>query len=239
MGIHIARATLLVSLIACSSTSSTNVATSQFKPFFEVDVDTTGKGSTYVGVIFDQPGSLTQVRLEGGDTVTFKTDKDPSLPLGYDSGLQVYNNTIQAVTDRSFVTIVLTRASGTSAPNSTVQLPAALALTAPAANANVPYGGGTGKLALTWSNAISGATVDFSTSPCGGAAFSSKTNSGPDNGTFTLATSDLLVGAPAASGSCVSIRMTRHVNGTLDPAYAPSGTFTARREDYVQVTVMP
>lgn len=233
------RFALALSIVACSSTSSTGVPTNHFKPFFDVDVDTVGKGSTYVGVIFDQPGTLTQVRLEGGDSVTFKTDKDPSLPLGYDSGLQVYNNTIKDVTDRTFVTIMLTRSSGTSAPSSTVQLPAALALTAPMPSAQVTYGAGSGKLVVTWTNIIAGATVDFSPSPCGGAAVSTKPLSGPDNGSFTLGASDLLVSAPPAAGSCVSIRMTRHVNGTIDPAYSQDGTFTARREDYVQVNVVP
>jgi hypothetical protein len=226
--------------IACSSTSSSSLATNQITPSFSVKVDTDpANPQTFISAVLKQTGTTTDVQLAAGDALTASTDKDASLTLAYDGTLHVYSTTLTKVSDRTTLTFALTRASGTSAPSSTVQLPAPMALTAPAANAQVTYSGGTGMLTLTWSNAISGATMYFFPNPCNGVMASSSVITGPDNGTFTIATSNLVVSAPSAAGECVQIRMERDVTGTVDPAFGAGGTLKVTHYDYVTINVVP
>jgi hypothetical protein len=227
--------------LGCATKSSSSLGTDQIAPVFDVKVDTVANGAnTFISAVLNQPGgTLSRVKLADGDALSARTDKDANLAFTYSDSLQIYSLSLDKVTDRASVTISLARASGAAAPSSTVQLPAAVALTEPAAKAQVPYGGGTGMLSIAWSNAVSGATVTFFTSPCGGGGASTKDLHATDTGTFSIATADLLVGAPPAAGQCVTIKIVRSVTGTVDPAFAPNSTFTASRADYVDVTVMP
>ena len=225
----------------CATKSSSSLGTDQVAPVFEVRVDTVASGpSTFISAVMNQSGgALSRVKLADGDVLSAHTDKDASLAFSYSDSLQVYSVTLDKVTDRTSVTISLARASGTAAPGSTVQLPAALALRTPTAKAQVSYGGGAGALPVAWSDALGGATVTFFTSPCNGGALSTKDLHAADTGSYSIGAADLLTGPPPAAGQCVTIKIVRSVAGTVDPAFAPKSTFTASRADYVDVTVVP
>jgi hypothetical protein len=85
-----------------------------------------------------------------------------------------------------------------------------------------------------------GANVTLGAFPCGGASVGTANKMGPDNGSFMLKTSDIIVGAPQAGGSCITICLKRAVTGTVDPALDVGDShFDITRSDYVSVNVMP
>ena len=228
-------------LIACSSEDSSGLATNQLRADYSVTVDTFGKGSFRAEANFEKEGdTFTSVRLDGTDTITVTTDKDPSLALAYDSTAQLYSTSLDGGGDRTTASFVLARAQGTS--TSKIPLPSVLTLTTPAPMASVPYGDGTGNVDFTWSNSLSGAKVTVQGFPsCDDNAISLTTSSanGPDTGTISVPMSTLLVGAPTAGGQCITVRLTRQVTGTPDSQIAGDSSIDAERMDYVKIVIMP
>ncbi len=228
-----------LSLVACATTNSATLATSQIQPKLAVQVNAApAGGDTFISAILEQPGSLSRVQLAPGDVLAAKTDKDEKLALDYDSVLQIYSVRLAKVVDRASVGILLTRASGATAHGSSIQLPPAIALTSPAPNAEVSYKRGAGALEIAWSNPTHGGTVHFFPYPCGSAAISTKVIQTPDHGSFSLPARELVMAAPATH-ECVTIRIERDVAGTVDTAFAPTSAFTGLRYDYVNVNVVP
>ncbi|MEO7109174.1 MAG: hypothetical protein ABI183_01945 [Polyangiaceae bacterium] len=226
-------------LFACSTDSSSGRPTNQIQPNFSVTVDTASPGSTYIGAILGEPGDgdFDNVQLSGGDTLIAKTDKDASIALPYDSTLQAYSTTLEKVIDRKTVTFVLTRANGGSAPNSTVTLPDAVAVTSPAANAKVSAA--SGNVQIAWSNPLATGKMQYVAYPCGSAATTTNTESSSDTGSFSFPVSSIISGAPTAAGQCITIQINRQVPGTFDPAFDQGGTFSADRFDYVNFLLTP
>ena len=224
----------------CATASSAGMPTNKIKPAFEVKVDAMPSApGTFVSAVLNQDGSLSRVLLAPGDTLAASSDKDAQIALAYDGTLQIFTATLDKVTDRATLSFALSRAAGGQGGTATVQLPAPLALTAPTPNQQVSYAGGAGKAQLTWSNPIGDGKVHVFPFPCGSAAVSTRVHEGADSGSFAIATKDLVIGAPPASGQCVTIRIQRDVPGTVDPAFAPGSKLTATRYDYVNVSVVP
>ena len=231
-------AVVSLSLLGCSTDSSSGRPTSQIQPFFDVQVDSANGGSTYLSAIMGEPdGSLTNVQLDSGDVISAKSDKDATIALPYDSSLQIYSTTIKNVTDRKTVTFVLTRSNGGGAPSSTVSIPDPITLTAPGANAKISAA--TGNVAVAWSNTNAAATAHFFAYPCGSAAGTTDDQSADDTGTFSFPVSSIVSAAPTAAGQCITLRIEREVPGTFDPAFDQGGTFGAERYDYVNFMLTP
>jgi hypothetical protein len=228
-----------LTLLACATTDSSTLATTQIQPRFTTKVEASpNRPTTFVSAILGQPGTMSNVRLAPGDVLTAKTDKDPQLGFAYNEILQVYSFTLENIVDRTQVTISLTRANGTSAPLSTIQIPAALALKAPTAGRRVEYKGGAGSVEVSWSNPTNAGNVHFFAYPCGGVAGTTTDLQGPDSGTFTLQARSLAVAAPTKE-ECVTVSMQRRATGTVDPAFAAGSKFEGYRNDFVNVTLVP
>jgi hypothetical protein len=224
--------------LGCATTNSATLATNQIKPLVTLHA-TTAQSTAQINITLAQTGSWSHVQLAPGDTLTATAKDGQAVPFSYDGTLQLYTAHVVDAADGSPVTIAFTRATGTPAPGTTVAAPPPIALTAPAAGAQVAYGGGSATLSMAWSNPVAGATVHFFPSPCNGVAGSTQDMNAGDNGAFALAVRNLLVGAPPAGGQCVHIAIGRDAQGTLDPAFAPGGTINASREDGVDVNVTP
>jgi hypothetical protein len=227
-----------LSLSACSTDSSSGRATNQIQPDFDVSVDTANGGSTYMSAIMGESGgSLSNVQLDSGDVISAKSDTNPSIALPYDSTLQIYSTTLEKVDNFKTVTFVFTRASGTGAPNSTVTLPDAIALTSPAPNAQVSAA--SGNVPIAWSNASANGHMHYFAYPCGSAAGTTDDQDSDDTGSFSFPVSAIVGAAPTAAGQCITLRIERVVPGTFDPAFDQGGTFSAERFDYVNFLLTP
>jgi hypothetical protein len=228
-----------LALLACATTDSATLTTTQIQPRFTTKVEASpNRSTTFVSAILGQPGTMANVRLAPSDVLTAKTDKDPQLAFVYDAILQVYSFTLENAADRTQVTISLTRANGTSAPLSTIQIPAALALKAPTPGQRVEFKGGAGSVEISWSNPTNAGNVHFFAYPCGGIAGTTTDLQGPDSGTFILQARNLAVAAPPRE-QCVTVSMQRRATGTVDPAFAAGSTFEGYRNDFVNVTLVP
>jgi hypothetical protein len=221
--------------LACDPKSSSELQTKDIKATIEVRVDADPTGP-HTEMITFLARDLEDVVLAPGDVLEGRTDKDPAQPFAKND-LNFYKLVLPQATSGTEAFVTLTRKQGTSAPASTVKIAPAVALTAPAAGSQWSYA--TGKLRLEWSNPVPGANVSVFPSPCGGAAASTQVRTVDDKGSYELAASEVLVGMPAPQGSCVRLRISRGLAGTIDPAFAPKSRIDSFRRDYVDVTVVP
>lgn len=226
-------AALPLLLLACGTDSSQDQPTDQIVPSFSVDVDTQNGGSTYISAILGEPDSLTDVELKGGDELVVSSDTTARIALSYDSSLQVYSTTLKGVDDFKTVNFDLNRTNGANAPSSSVTLPGSIAVTAPAANAQVSAASGT--VHVTWSNADTNVRgVHFFAYPCGSVS-TSNDDQGVDGdpGSFDLPVSSIVGEAPTAAGQCITLTIRRDVAGTFDPAYSTDDkrSFVATKTD--------
>ena len=132
---------LLSQLIACSETDSTDVRTSGIRA--EIDVVAQGDGETTVTANLEVGSGgffSTDLELAGGDTLT-ATAFDLTQPLSKVSELFTffYRTTFSQDTDGSEFTVSLDRPNDTSAPDSSVTLPAGFSLQMPAANVEINH----------------------------------------------------------------------------------------------------
>jgi hypothetical protein len=224
-----------VILAACSSESSSTVSTKSIHANFTADADES-TNKTHFTAKFDE--DFTDVVLSNGDKAQLTTDKDPT-PIDLPRGdLKFYETDIQAI-DRNTATFLFIRTSGTSAKNNTVTIPAPMVITAPAANSSVAYGGGTGKLTLSWSNPASNqGKVHIAPHDCNAAISASTGFDVDDNGSADLTTSQITVAAPTGP-QCVKLFLMRQATGTEDPAFDTGGYATSSRNQIFQVNVTP
>lgn len=232
-----------LAMTACSKADSSGLSTNQIQADYHFDVDTFGgKASVHAQADLYKDGDLTtHIHLDGADTVSIATDNDPPLQLSYDSSLVVYSADFDGASDRKSLSFILDRGSN-GRSTTTVALPGAVALTAPLPMATVPYAGGTGTVDFTWTNAIAGATAEVTAFPsCDPNALQASTASTQDSDTGTLSVpmSTLIVGAPAAGGQCILVRITRVIHTNADAQLHSDSFVEATREDYVELTIMP
>jgi hypothetical protein len=227
--------------VGCSSTSSAGLATSSIQSHFHVDLTMDPKfPDMSITADLYEGSSLTSVQLAAGDTLTVTSDKDPNIPLQWDSTIKLYSADLKNQgSDWTKVTFALTRANGAPAPSSTISLPLAIALTSTTPKPTASYAGGSGSLALAWSNTLPGATVVYFNQPCGSTSVGITSATKPDDGTLAVPVSELVSSVPPADGTCVTMIVRRVVKGTTDPAYAGGSDFDGYRDDYFDVTIMP
>jgi hypothetical protein len=233
--------------LGCSASSSSDRATNQIRPHFEIIIDsyTDGNQDTFVSASFDDPSAPEGVRpidLSSGDVLTAKTDQDPSLTFDYDDTLHVYSVDIANAANRKTVTYSLARTKGTSAPSSTLQLLDAVAVTAPLAQAQVSRASGT--VDVAWSNAVPGATMSYFAKPCG--SFSGQASAGdsgrtPDTGSYSLPISAIQNVDASSPSQCIALLISRRFESdeSVDPAFASGGQFFVTRTDEVDFTLVP
>jgi hypothetical protein len=238
---HLFFPTLLLTLpIACSSTSSNGIPTSQISAYYTFDVSDAPQSATNAGAVLSQGKSVdSNIQIATGDTLTWKTDTDPAVSLDWDNFAKDYGSNTKTTAGGTTVTISLTRTDGTSAPNSTAPIPAAIAFTAPMPMANVSYAGGSGSVTVSWSNHI-GAQVRPFVYPCGSAAAGTGDAYVADSGSLVINASELTSTAPPASGQCVTIQIDRQITGTVDPAMdVADSSFLSTRHSFINVNVVP
>ena len=227
-------------ITACSEESSSKFATDKIEANMYVDVYVdTGPTKARTEIRVKLADGLTDITLADGDKLTAKTGKDPNLVLTNSGSFNYYKAELPDADRGEDFAISFTRTSGTSAPSSTIKIPAKIAVTSPA---TVSYA--TGKVDLEWSNKADGATVSFYTRTCGSASGSigGTRPSGPDSGKFSLTMAQLGLSAPPpAAGTCISLDIERKVtNGVIDPAFKKDGSkFEGQRTDRFDVTVTP
>ncbi|MFO0665399.1 MAG: hypothetical protein U0174_15700 [Polyangiaceae bacterium] len=233
---------LLGFVIACSTVSSDRVATNQISASVDVDVYTqvpgltTGEGAgTKVEVkLNSDEGNVT---LAAGDTLSGKSDKGADLSFKPEEFLGTHSYVARFPgLDSKTVSVSFKRANGTSAPSSTVMLPAALSLTTPLPN-TMTY---SASLKVAWTNKLAGAKMTYRTFPCGGVGtteFDSDEMSDEGEREFTGA--DLAGKTPPASPMCLKLELKRKiVEGNVDPAFK-KGSVSATRHDIYDITVTP
>jgi hypothetical protein len=230
-------AILLLVLPGCTTTSSDDVATNEIDAHFFATVDThPGEQQSSASAALKN-GLLNFVVLASGDELTAKFDQDAALGMTI-NGDNSYEVHLPNVTNKSELTIALTRSAATSAPSSHVTLPTAMNVTSPVAPVTVSYA--TGSIDFAWSNVIAGAQVRFLAEACGDIVYSTDVPWGADTGAHTVSGSALSVQPPAAGGDCVTIVMARRVTGAVDPAFkADESSIEANHYDYLDVTLTP
>jgi hypothetical protein len=221
--------------LGCSTTDSTDVATSDIEATMSVDqfVD-----SIDITVWLDEGEGFdaSDVVLAGGDTLSARSERGP-LPA---FELNELDDSIQSIrVDDVFdeVTIVFDRPSQTPAPASIGDIPDEAAIEAPAQ----PYSFADGQAELTWSNPLADGQVTYFAKSCGATQIAFK-DSGyrvSDTGSLTIPMDELVDAEPGAAGECVTITLVRLTHGVVDPALAPTSTFSVRKDQEVDITVMP
>ncbi len=228
-----------VVVCGCSKESSSKYSTDQIQARMHVDVYVdTGPTKARTKILVSLQDGFTDITLGDGDTLTAKTSKDPSIVLAKDS-VNFYEAELPDADRGEDFTISFTRTNGTSAPNSTIKIPAPIVMTSPATASFAA-----GKVDLEWSNKTDGATVSFYTRTCGSASGSigGTRPNGKDEGKFTLTMAEMGLNAPPpAAGTCISVDIERKVtNGVIDPAFKQDGSvFDGSRTDRFDVTVTP
>jgi hypothetical protein len=213
---------LPVALAACTTTSSSDLATADILPSFTVTVDDNGvltANATFQAE--PEEGALaTYVDLADGDVLTLHLG-DVAVPFAEVTATNTATGNETFATyaaagawtgGEGEVTIGLDRADGDPAPTSTVPIPADFALaslpdTFPVAN----------DLAVTWSP-TGGDPVDAEAS--GDCISGFDDTDMEDAGTWTLPAAHLDVDEVCD----ITVRIVRHRDGTLDPAFNPGGS---------------
>lgn len=256
---------LLSQLTACSETDSTDVGTSGVRA--EIDVVAQGDGETTVTAKLNVgSGGLfsTDLELAGGDTLT-ATAFDLTQPLSKVSGLFTffYRTTFSQDTDGSEFTVSLDRPNDTSAPDSSVILPAGFGLQMPVADPIQVVNVGE-DLEITWQPSGLSATmdVDFETTCSADRRVVVVDEQGNDTiETSTVQVTNFTSATPTDTGSytidsmsivpdlmanevlqtenpcAVSIKVSRINTGRLDPNYGASGYIRAHQRRNVAVTL--
>jgi hypothetical protein len=130
--------------------------------------------------------------------------------------------------------IALQRTSDTSAPSSTVTLPAPFSFVAPAASTQVPRSGS--GLRVTWQLASSGDGMRISAS--GSCIESVSEVTIADSGAHDFAA--FRARQDENNTTCpVTITLERRREGTVDPAYGKGGAFVAKVSRKLTVSSMP
>ncbi len=225
-------------LTACTEDSS-GIATREFDIEFEVLVDDAPTpGTTFKAYVTK---GLTDVELAGGDEIHVVTDKGDDVVMSGEGHLAgFYEAQLPKVNDRTVFTFELRRPGGDSALGTKVTIAEPLRV-------DMPLTGRTYRadenIELTWTNpAVDDTTLYVYAEPCSGVSIdTSEPAAIADNGALSLRAGDLLIGAPAAGGSCVEVTIERsgYVEGVIDPGLAPESEIGAHRYLTYQITIMP
>lgn len=228
---------LLLSLAGCSceSVSSKDVKTSGL--FADLEATASGDGKTAVKATLRMGrASLTFLELSDGDELTASAGGAPiTLARRRLLGSTWYEGELPTDAAGTVVRVAFTRAAETSAPDSSVALPAAFSLTGPTANQNVSRGAG--PLAVTWQGAGQADELRLGATGSCIDTVSEAALSG-DTGSHQLAA--FVPRKDQEANSCtVTLTLRRVRKGTVDPAFGLGGEFTASVVRKVSVTSTP
>jgi hypothetical protein len=197
---------------------STDIRTSGIYP--DVDVVADGSGSTEVRVRLKVggPASNTFLDLVGDDHLRVTAGGVTKEMDGSGVG---YRATFPTEAAGAFVIAFMRGAADTSAPNTTVNLPAPFTLTLPARELSRA----TDDLTFTWAPTSGTGDMDESVA---GSCVDLILETIPDDGTATISR-DQLHTSPGGSGdSCtVTVSLARTQSGQPDPAFTEGGSVTA------------
>jgi hypothetical protein len=218
----------------CETVDSSSVKTSGLYADLEAEAAGDGRTKLKASLKLGQ-GSLTFLELAEGDTLIASsggTDRTMSRTSLFGATWYVADFTADAA-DTAF-SIALQRTSDTSAPSSTVTLPAPFSFVAPAASTQVPRSGS--GLRVTWQLASSGDGMRISAS--GSCIESVSEVTIADSGAHDFAA--FRARQDENNTTCpVTITLERRREGTVDPAYGKGGAFVAKVSRKLTVSSMP
>jgi len=197
---------------------STDIRTSGIYP--DVDVVADGSGSTHVKVRLKVggPASNTFLDLVGDDHLQVTAGGVTKQMDG--SGVS-YTATFPTEAAGPFVIAFMRGAADTSAPSTTVNLPAPFALTLPARELSRA----TDDLTFTWAPTSGTGDIDESID---GSCVDLILETIPDDGTATISRDQLHTRSGGSGDSCtVTVSLARTQSGQPDPAFTEGGSVTA------------
>lgn len=208
-------------LCACTPASSTDIRTSGL--YASITGTGDGSGQTTVTTTL-QVGQLstTFIDIASGDALTATSGTDTTALKKFELlGLISYSGVLPGDDENKSVTVAFTRGAGdTSAPNSSLALPAKFQLTAPVANA--AFARGKDAIEVKWGNS---GKSDPMAVQLKGSCIQTVTQAASDTGSVVIAAADLKASKDAEAQTCdVTIDITRTHTGTLDPAYGKGGS---------------
>jgi hypothetical protein len=256
--IAIVTATIAIAMAACSSTSSTGLATNDISADLYVSIsdndpnmlkgvsdagapdapDTGHTSDNFISATLYKDGNLLDaVNLGDGDNLFVTTNLAAMAPMprGLPGFYEPADMDLQHVT---FAEFILQRKSGAAAPSSKVTVPPAMMLTSP--KQDDMLSASSGKITFAWATPNAGSKIFAYAHPCDSfsASGTNKDNSKDDTGSYDLAFSDIPGGVPTQP-TCYLARVIRRNIGTVDPAWHGGSTCFADREVWVSFTVMP
>lgn len=216
-------AVLSVSGCLCSTVSGADIKSSGLHA--DLEVNTSSNGHSTVKATYTVGASLTFIELGSGDTLT-ATLGTATQPMTKSSlfGATWYQTEFSTDSEDTQVTVALARTNDTSAPSSTVTLPAPLSITAPTGSPHVSRAGTT-PLDVSWSTTRGDAIRASASGSC--VQTVSETVLLSDTGTWRVPR--LVAESGKESQSCqVTVTIKRVRQGTVDPGYGKGGSFEAR-----------
>jgi hypothetical protein len=230
-----AAATLSVGACTCESVSSENVKTSGLLADFEATASGDGKTGVKATLRMSRT-SLTFVELSGGDVLTASAGGAPvTMDRRRLLGSTWYEAELPTDIAGTVVRVAFTRAAETSAPESSVSLPASFTLTAPTENQSVSRAAG--PLLVSWQG---GGQSDELRLGASGSCIDTLTETvlPTDSGSHQLAA--FTARKNQETSSCdVTVTLKRVRRGTVDPAFGLGGDFTASVVRQVRMTSTP
>ena len=239
----VAAVAAVVAAPACSSIHSEDIDTDAISA--DITVHPRKDGSAADVSVTLSAGALTFVDLTGGDALVARSgEREVQLGKNQALGALAYEGTLDGVgASGDEVTVAFERTAFASAPASTVTLPAAVSITAPAAAESfsraendvvvtIADDGSTDPVTLSWSgDCVVGGSLDV---PAG------QTTATIARGTIQKAEpspSDADA-APIADTCTLHLSVVRSVDGILDDAFS-GGHITALTDDGRDVTTTP
>lgn len=218
-------------LAGCSDVDSTHLKTAGIRA--SLGVTGSGTGNAVASAEFQVDGSaLTYVELQAGDTVTASQgDQTHTLVKSELLGLIAYYATFEgADAEGTSFKISLQRDADTSAPDSTVTLPAQFNITAPTGTA-LSYSRANDDLVVTYDNAGKSDAMSYSLRGTCISPVDQPLDGDP--GTFTLAKATLAPPQGSTETTCtVTLTLSRTRTGTLDSAYASGSAWASQTRTF-------
>ncbi|MFZ5440562.1 MAG: hypothetical protein ACOZQL_11175 [Myxococcota bacterium] len=220
----------------CETVNSSDIKTSGLYADLEVTADGTGRSAAKATLTLGA-GSLTFLELASGDSLTVRSGTD-SKAMSRRSllGSTWYEAELTGEEANKAFTVSLTRANDTSAPSSSVTLPAPFSLTAPMASQTFSRAG-SGQVVVAWApSGLADAMHVAASGSCIESIPDADLNA--DQGQYTLPAFRARQGEDSTTCSVV-ITVTRTRKGSVDPAYGKGGDFTATVKRTVTISSAP
>lgn len=220
----------------CETVSSADIKTSGLYADLEANADGDGHTTVKATLTLDV-GSLTFLELSSGDSLTASSGSETrAMARKRLFGSTWYEADFSGDEANKPFSVNLTRTSDTSAPVSSVTLPAPLTFTAPMASQAFSRAAGA-RVGVAWTPSGLGDPMTVSASgSCIDSVSALDVTS--DNGQYVLPAFTARQGEDSKSCSVV-VTLTRRRSGSVDAAYGKGGTFVATVKRTITVTSDP